>query len=460
MPTSRSLRLLWVALIPVLVTPLYGQVSCNRTCPPAPNECQRSAGRSIETNQCVYTNLDGTICQNQGVNGVCAGGQCVATECAGAPPFSICDAPLGGGLVGACVDDLCVVAAPEDPCVRVGIGRINCCSEEGCSVANGAFCNDPLDEVSCDPTGVEPVDQPGQDGMCQAGTCVAQTGLCADLPCPTTEEFPCTRNFCNADTGQCDGWTPDTFPPCLAGGAQGFCQLGVCTAIPGGECNGAPCEPATSCQSAACRLTCLPDCTIEELQDPTYVCEINNRSNGAPCEGEPGVCLDGFCDFGGCVENQQCNDGNPCTVNQCSDGECDPAGAQAVADGTICAQNDDGDILGLCENGACLPNLCLDRDCSDGNSCTQDICTPPFGICSNPNEPNGTTCVGGGQCILGNCQPVIPRCQRDSDCDDGNSCTEDTCPAGLCDFDPLPNGAPCIGENGQCILGSCLGFGF
>lgn len=61
MPRRDSLRLLWVALIPVLVFPLYGQ-SCNRSCPPSPNPCERSTGRSIETGQCVYSDIDGAAC--------------------------------------------------------------------------------------------------------------------------------------------------------------------------------------------------------------------------------------------------------------------------------------------------------------------------------------------------------------------------------------------------------------
>ena len=165
MPAWRSWRVLWVALIPVLVFPLYGQSSCD-PCPAPSNPCKRAAGRSTETNQCVYGNqVDGTACNDQGVDGICWGGQCLASECAGVPSFGICNEPLGGGQVGACVEDTCVLAAPDDQCVKVGVGRINCCSQVGCSVASGAYCNDPLDGVSCDPTGVEPPGQPGQDGI-------------------------------------------------------------------------------------------------------------------------------------------------------------------------------------------------------------------------------------------------------------------------------------------------------
>jgi hypothetical protein len=42
--------------------------------------------------------------------------------------------------------------------------------------------------------------------------------------------------------------------------------------------------------------------------------------------------------------------------------------------------------------------LCADAAtrCSDGNECTQDLCDPVDGACSNPNETDGTACDAGG----------------------------------------------------------------
>lgn len=229
----RSLRLLWMALILVLVVPLYGQVSCDRSCPPSLNPCQVAAGRSIETGECVYSDIDGAICDAGGVNGTCSGGQCFTGECAGNESYGTCDNPLNGGDFGVCVEDLCVAAAPDDPCVQAGMGRINCCSDDGCTASNAAYCTDPLaDGTSCDPTGVELAGQEGQDGICANGTCVAQTGLCAGVVCPTTSGDPCVRRYCDPDAGQCAEWPVEFFPGCVTSdGFAGVCSEGSCFAL-------------------------------------------------------------------------------------------------------------------------------------------------------------------------------------------------------------------------------------
>jgi MYXO-CTERM domain-containing protein len=60
-------------------------------------------------------------------------------------------------------------------------------------------------------------------------------------------------------------------------------------------------------------------------------------------------------------------------------------------------------------------------DCDDGNVCTADICPAPGGACTHQAIP---------QC-----------CVTNADCNDGNQCTTDTCPApgGLCTHAPVPN---------------------
>ena len=42
-------------------------------------------------------------------------------------------------------------------------------------------------------------------------------------------------------------------------------------------------------------------------------------------------------------------------------------------------------IAGRCDGGG-------PRSCSDGNDCTQDVCTDGTGACSNPHETDGTSC--------------------------------------------------------------------
>jgi hypothetical protein len=65
-------------------------------------------------------------------------------------------------------------------------------------------------------------------------------------------------------------------------------------------------------------------------------------------------------------------------------------------------------------------------DCDDGNPCTEDICSQ--GECVHEDLANGTPCPddlfcnGDETCQSGSCEAGAPR-----NCDDGLSCTGDVC---------------------------------
>jgi hypothetical protein len=56
-------------------------------------------------------------------------------------------------------------------------------------------------------------------------------------------------------------------------------------------------------------------------------------------------------------------------------------------------------MSGVCE----AVDLCAGVDCSDGNECTDDVCDPADGSCSNPAVADGTAC-SIGECVSGACQ--------------------------------------------------------
>ena len=227
----RSLRLLWMALILVLVVPLYGQVSCNRSCPPSPNPCQVAAGRSIETGQCVYSDIDGASCDYQGAAGSCFDGQCLPADCAAVSAFGYCEQSDGGGT-GICMDLQCVALEADDPCLQPGVGRINCCEDAGCSVASGAYCNYPMaNGMACDPSGIVRAGPGAEGGICIGGTCVATSGSCADRSCPTYWDSQCQRGYCDPLTGECGVWWVDSTSECLADNSPGYCRGGQCTEV-------------------------------------------------------------------------------------------------------------------------------------------------------------------------------------------------------------------------------------
>lgn len=131
-----------------------------------------------------------------------------------------------------------------------------------------------------------------------------------------------------------------------------------------------------------------------------------------------------------CDMDIECDDGNPCTADQCFLGQCL---SQVVPDGTGCPGNGTTDCsdVDTCVAGACQDNdfaagtVCTD----DGNDCSQDVCDGS-GTCTHPNAPFGQTCDL-----------------------DGDLCTIDQCNgAGLCQFNSnltCPPAQQCV--NGKCV---------
>jgi len=153
-----------------------------------------------------------------------------------------------------------------------------------------------------------------------------------------------------------------------------------------------------------------------------------------------------------------CSDGNECTQDVC-----DPATGTCSnpneTDGTAC---DFGGLPGVCATGVCEDAmLCAGVDCSDGNECTQDVCDPLDGMCSNPNETDGTACDFGGfpgVCATGVCEDAM-LCAG-VDCSDGNECTQDVCDPldGMCSNPNEADGTACdaAGNPGSCQTGMCV----
>lgn len=391
MPALRSLRILWVALIPVLVLPLYGQDSCT-PCPAPPSDCQRYAWVA-NTGECILTDVSGFTCDYQGSQGICYEGQCLLGSCIGDESYSGCANPLGGGDQGACISDVCVSAAPVDECVEVLAGRINCCSQQGCADANGMICDQPLHGVPCDPTDVERPGDPSLTGICDNGVCVAQSGLCYEVVCSDAQ---CTRDDCNPATGQCEAETVVRALSCeTSTGISGFCHWGQCTlrGFPG-ACGATACDDGDPCTYNGCDGT-TGQCVFEPVEE------------GGNCDGAAGQCFLGTCQPAFIA----CGFPNPPTCpddgNQCTDNVCEPRGFceyPTSPDGRICDLG-----LGQCINGVCLCGT--DTYCDDGNDCTINTCDLGSGACSSQGKPSGAPCTRSdgtpGECRFGACRPVL-----------------------------------------------------
>ncbi len=199
-----------------------------------------------------------------------------------------------------------------------------------------------------------------------------------------------------------------------------------------------------------------------------------------------------------------CDDGNPCTIDDCSAGGC-------THTPVTCAAPDQCHDAGTCDpaTGTCSNPAKPDGSaCDDGNACTHDdvcrsgacggvhvvcaaadqchdagTCDPATGMCSSPARPDGSTCDDGDACthddacqsgacggvhvicaaadqchMAGSCDPVTGICSSParpdgSACDDGNACTRtDTCQAGTC---AGANPVTCVAADQCHAAGSC-----
>ena len=260
-----------------------------------------------------------------------------------------------------------------------------------------------------------------QDGdACTKGDrCVA--GKCIAGPVDCDDKNLCTADSCQA--GACvhapiDGACPGD--ACVVGGA---CQAGKCVGTPvdcddGNLCTADSCDPVAGCQHAPAAGTC----------DDGNLCTVGDQ-----CEG--GQCVPG-------VDRLKCNDDNACT-----DDGCVPAtGCVYIPNVAPChdARCQDGSFYAgtKCSKGACPAQVAV--PCGDGNACTDDTCDPAVG-CLNPDNTNlcaAAKCDGLVHHADAVCAGAACPAQVLTNCDDGNLCTDDKCdPAGGCSH--LANSRDC-----------------
>lgn len=199
-----------------------------------------------------------------------------------------------------------------------------------------------------------------------------------------------------------------------------------------------------------------PTCCGNDDCDDGDPCTINECVDGV-CTTQPvdcddnDPCTEDFCSDGECIHiPMDCDDGDPCTDDFCSDGKCFHI-PHDCEDGDPCTIND-------CVDGVCTtqPVICED----DGDPCTEEVCVPVPGVvrgelpdyecisipidCDDQDPCTDDVCDGQG-----NCQHVPV-------CDDGDPCTDDLCDGGECTFVPkdCDDGDPCTADS--CAEGECV----
>jgi len=324
------------------------------------NECSVAAdcndGNVCTTDACnagVCEYANNTLSCNDGLfctsGDTCSAGVCVG----GANP---CTTPL------LCSEslDACVQCLSAANCNDGNVCTTDTCNASGSCVFtnNTSPCNDNQFCTSTD--------------VCSGGACVGSGNTCPGLICdePTDRCVQCLSpsdcndgNLCTNDvctSNVCSN--PNNSNPCSDGA---FCTSSdTCS---GGACVGGPnpCAPPSFCNENfdAC-VQCLTDahcddgnvCTTDQCSFGTCVrpnntlpcddgvfCTANDVCGGGACVGSGNRCPGLLCDESGdqCVECftvADCpDDGIPCTVNQCNNGQCDYVPNNAACDdGTFC----------------------------------------------------------------------------------------------------------------------------
>ncbi len=486
----------------------------------APDQCHQSGTCNTTTGLCTFPNkTDGTACNDGNLctqtdtcqSGTCTGGNPVVCsaldQCHDAgvchPSTGVCTNPIktdGTGCndgnactqtdtcqSGTCTGSNPVVCPTPDQCHDAGV----CNTGTGvCSNPNktdGTACNDGNACTHTDTcqtgvcTGSNPVVCTALDQCHDVGVCNTSTGICSNPN--KTDGTACNDGNACTLTDICQAGTCIGGNPVVCSALDQCHQAGVCDPISslcsdpiqpnGTACNdGNACTQTDTCQSGTCSGS-----------NPVVCSALDQCHDAGVCNTGTGVCSNP-----NKIDGTACNDGNACThTDTCQTGAC--TGSNPV----VCTALDQCHNVGVCNTstGICSnPNKTDGTACNDSNACTQTdtcqsgtctgtnpilctpidqchqtgVCDPISSLCSDPIQPNGTTCNDGNACTQtdacqsGTCSgsnPVVcsaldqchdagvcntgtgicsnPNKTAGTACNDGNACTHtDTCQTGVC----------------------------
>ena len=406
----------------------------------------------------------------------------------------------------ACDDELtCTLDACSTPmpgwtsCTHeLNVGKAGCCDPLG-----GATCQDgkPCTYDMCD----------------NAWKCLHLTNAtCCATPADCDDGHPCTADACNivgsealgkcshASAATCCGFAADcddgvacTVDACaLADSATGTCihKLGEGCCVDDADCDDAKTCTSDVCINQKCVFSkkgakgsccdanqdCSDNdaCTLDTCQVATHKCVYVDGGDPGCCnfnsDCDTGTCtLKAFCGYDNqcheysgfypCDSAQDCDDSDKCTLDTCDfagdSGTCTHKQQPGCCGYDGACQDDDPCTKDSCTAYSCmhakLAGCCIGGPsavvvCDDGIPCTQDSCLGQF--CHHFAPANGC-CQQDSDCNDGNSCSQIAACSKGvciaqgESCDDGNSCTIDACIDGVCKFESIPG---CCQYNADC----------
>ena len=398
-----SVRARSVFLLPILVVVLC--VACTGSSDEDADSGQ-GAGEDVNTNDDAGWTADTQDTQSPDQQSSVGDG--------GAPP----------SVWGNCVDD---TGNPGCPCT----GNDTCNSGFCIETPDGKLCTDNCVELC--PQGYACSQAPGQDTVL---ICVPKHPVLCD-PCTASKDCQTVYggdHVC-VDYGDLGAYCGSA---CVQGGdcPSGYDCLTSKTVedtttkqciktAAGGDAGNGQCACSKSATAKAKSTSCTK--TVSE-PDGKYTCKgtrVCGENGLTACDAQPQAekCdgLDNDCN--GKVDDDVCNDDEPCTVDSCDKEEMTCASVPVIDktpcdDGSLCTSKD------ACQAGTCLGTEPL--ECDDGNECTADGCDPKSGCTSKVlNKPcdDGDACTTGDTCKEGKCASTT----TDKLCDDNNGCTADAC---------------------------------
>ncbi len=290
--------------------------------------------------------------------------------------------------------------------------ELDCDDENGCTqdICLGELCQHPHwpDTTRCSDG-----DPCTQDDVCLEGVCVGGEKDCSDL------NANCASGICNPLTGECEAEEQEDLTPCEDGlfcTVGDSCQAGVCV---GGQDR--DCEDDEPCTRDVCNEN-ESACTPIWEPKPNEEGPVGDASCGDDADNDCDHLVDAADpDCLPCTLNEDCDDGNPCTLNTCVDDACvaDTTNEGGVCeDGLYCTEGDH------CASGVCQgqPQVCVPSD-----TCHVSVCVEADQECIEQPKGDNETCDDGLYCtVQDNCQAGV--CGgHERDCDDDDFCTLDGC---------------------------------